>query len=117
MAIRHKSIYDPVDPAKDGYRLLVTRYWPRGVKKERVHSWERHLGAPEELIRKKKLGKLSESQLKKIYLAYLSRETMERALALVRGKNTVTLLCTCRDHLCHRVVLAEVLARQIRQSS
>ena len=28
-----KRVYDPADP-NDGYRVLVDRLWPRGVKKE-----------------------------------------------------------------------------------
>lgn len=115
MAVLHKSIYDPIDPKKDGHRLLVTRFWPRGVKKTAVDSWDRHLGAPLGLIRKKKAGGLTMSELKKLYTASLDRGALERALALAR-KGTVTLLCTCRDELCHRVVLAEILRRRLRGS-
>ena len=31
--IRTKSIYDPKEE-NDGIRILITRYWPRGIKKE-----------------------------------------------------------------------------------
>ena len=31
--IRTKSIYDPKEES-DGIRILITRYWPRGIKKE-----------------------------------------------------------------------------------
>jgi uncharacterized protein YeaO (DUF488 family) len=31
--IRIKRIYDEIEPA-DGYRVLVDRLWPRGVKRE-----------------------------------------------------------------------------------
>jgi len=109
--VLHKSIYDPAEPKKDGHRLLVTRFWPRGIKKSAVDSWDRPLGAPIELIRRKKSGKLSKSQLRKTYLASLDRQALERAVALAR-KGTVTLLCTCRDELCHRVVLAEMIKRK-----
>ena len=109
----HKSIYDRAEPKKDGYRLLVTRFWPRGIKKSAVDSWDRDLGAPVELIRKKKSGKLNKSQLRKIYLASLNRQALERAAALAR-RGTVTLLCTCRDELCHRVVLAGRIKRKLK---
>ena len=109
----HKSIYDRAEPKKDGYRLLVTRFWPRGIKKSAVDSWDRDLGAPVELIRKKKSGKLRWAELKKIYLASLNRQALERATALAR-KGTVTLLCTCRDELCHRLVLAEIIKRKLK---
>ncbi len=108
--IRDKSIYDPIDPKKDGYRLLVTRFWPRGVRKSAVDSWDRRLGAPVALIGKKKAGKLTKAELRKIYVASLDRDALAGAVALAR-KKTVTLLCTCRDDLCHRVVLAALIGQ------
>lgn len=33
--IRIKRIYDPVEPG-DGYRILVDRLWPRGMRKEQA---------------------------------------------------------------------------------
>ena len=30
--IKTKSIYDPKEE-NDGIRILITRYWPRGIKK------------------------------------------------------------------------------------
>ncbi|MBI2360782.1 MAG: DUF488 family protein [Deltaproteobacteria bacterium] len=114
MAVFHKSIYDPIETKQDGHRLLVTRYWPRGIKKSAVDSWERELGAPVQLIHKKKSGKLTKGELKRLYIAALDREALERAVVLAR-KGTVTLLCTCRDELCHRVVLADILERKLRR--
>ena len=45
--VKTKRAYDPVD-ALDGDRTLVTRYWPRGVSRERlsITEWLRNL-APE----------------------------------------------------------------------
>jgi len=40
MPIRLKRIYDPAEP-EDGFRLLVMRLWPRGVRKEEVSAWEK----------------------------------------------------------------------------
>ncbi len=111
--IRHKSIYDAIDYRRDGYRLLVTRLWPRGIRKTAVDSWDRRLGAPVELIRRKKAGTLTKAELRRTYLAALDREALEDAAALAR-KRTVTLLCTCRDDLCHRAVLARILERRLR---
>jgi len=33
--VKTKSVYDPVE-SDDGERILVTRYWPRGLSKERL---------------------------------------------------------------------------------
>ena len=35
MAFTMKRVYEPAE-ASDGYRVLVDRLWPRGVKKERA---------------------------------------------------------------------------------
>ena len=114
--ILHKSIYDPAEPAGDGHRLLVTRLWPRGIRRTAVDSWDRRLGGPVELIRRKKEGKLSKTELRKVYLASLDRDAVDDAAALAR-EGTITLLCTCRDDLCHRVVLAGVLERRTKRSA
>ena len=41
-AVRLRRAYDPPDPA-DGWRVLVDRIWPRGVKRERLRldAWLR----------------------------------------------------------------------------
>lgn len=52
MDIRLKRAYDP--PAKnDGYRVLVDRLWPRGVKKENAEldAWLKEI-APSDALRK-----------------------------------------------------------------
>lgn len=40
--IRIKRVYEPESP-DDGYRVLVDRLWPRGIRKDALHydSWER----------------------------------------------------------------------------
>jgi len=35
---------------KDGTRILVMRRWPRGVRKDRFHAWERVLGPSNSLL-------------------------------------------------------------------
>ena len=45
-----KRVYDDFDP-EDGYRVLVDRLWPRGVKKEALlyNSWNKDLAPSSEL--------------------------------------------------------------------
>jgi uncharacterized protein YeaO (DUF488 family) len=52
MAVRIKRAYEPAD-AGDGYRVLVDRLWPRGVKREdaRLDEWARELAPSAELRR------------------------------------------------------------------
>lgn len=50
--IRVKRIYDPVEDA-DGFRVLVDRLWPRGIKKEEaaVDLWLRDVAPSTDLRR------------------------------------------------------------------
>ena len=50
--VRIKRIYDAPEPS-DGFRVLVDRLWPRGVKKEQalLGAWAREL-APSTTLRK-----------------------------------------------------------------
>ena len=52
MEVRLKRAYEP-PAASDGYRVLVDRLWPRGVRREeaRLDEWAREL-APSDLLRK-----------------------------------------------------------------
>jgi|SRR5690606_9272068 uncharacterized protein YeaO (DUF488 family) len=49
-AIYCKRVYDPVE-ASDGYRVLVDRTWPRGIKKEdlALDDWRKELAPSTEL--------------------------------------------------------------------
>ena len=44
--IKTKRIYDPKEDS-DGTRILITRKWPRGQKKDRFDEWIKDL-SPEE---------------------------------------------------------------------
>ena len=50
MNITIKRIYDPKEPG-DGYRVLVDRLWPRGIRKEdpRVGRWLKGVAPSTEL--------------------------------------------------------------------
>ncbi len=125
--IRTKSIYDS-EADEDGLRVLVTRYWPRGVKKERAHAWFRDLGPTPALIKAWKAGELTWPEFRGAYMEEFRsgprQEALERALAMIREhlnargalKKPVTLLCTCRDGArCHRAILREVLVEAIKK--
>jgi uncharacterized protein YeaO (DUF488 family) len=50
--IRIRRIYEPIETS-DGFRILVDRLWPRGVKKENAHLdlWMKEI-APSTALRK-----------------------------------------------------------------
>lgn len=50
MDIKIKRVYEPSDPS-DGYRILIDRLWPRGIKKDalRLDEWAKELAPSTEL--------------------------------------------------------------------
>ncbi len=125
--LKTKSIYDPVG-LEDGLRMLVTRYWPRGVKKERSHVWFKDLGPSPPLIRAWKSGQVTWGEFVGLYMDEFNsipkKEALGKAASMIKtvdetahladiSASTVTLLCTCRDGaLCHRRILKEILERK-----
>lgn len=103
-----KRIYEPA-AADDGTRVLVMRYWPRGIRREKVDVWLRELAPVAPLLRAYLDGKLTWAQYAPRYLAGLDRPEAQEALAEVRRlarQTRVTLLCGCPDpQQCHRTLL------------
>ena len=52
MDVRTKRAYEPAEPG-DGFRVLIDRLWPRGVRKQNAHidEWARELAPSDELRR------------------------------------------------------------------
>lgn len=108
----------------DGHRLLVTRYWPRGVKKEAFDEWRRELAPSKELLRTYRqataierggeLGQQADAWA--VFTGrYRSEIAQERAsveeLQQRHGRGeTLSLLCACHAAVCcHRSILAQIL--------
>ncbi len=110
MSIRIKRIYDPPSPG-DGYRLLVMRRWPRGIRKDAVDAWQKGL-APSEPLRKAYLHE--DLAWDEFARAYLDEMTLSLDVLLKETRRaqemTVTLLCSCHDETrCHRSLLKELM--------
>lgn len=109
-----KSIYDPKS-RDDGLRVLVMRYWPRGIKKVKVDVWFKDLGTSKELIRAWKTGRVTWSEFRKRYISDLKDEQKQaiiRDLANRAKTGKITLLCGCRDpKTCHRTILKEQIEK------
>jgi len=110
--IKTKRIHEPAEPG-DGYRLLVMRYWPRGVAKSRVDGWDRRLTPTRGLLAELNDGAIDWPE----YACRFRHEMATRpesvaALGELReraARETVTLLCWCPDEArCHRAVLKEL---------
>jgi uncharacterized protein YeaO (DUF488 family) len=108
--IRTKRIYDSPSP-DDGFRLLVMRLWPRGVRKDTVDAWEPDLGPSRDLLSAFRRGRIEWEELARRYVDEMGgrQELLERYRELARSR-TVTLLCSCQDEShCHRTLLRAVL--------
>lgn len=115
--LKTKSVYEP-ESEEDGLRVLVTRYWPRGVKKEACGRWVRHLGPEPELIRLWKSEKIKWQEFKRRYLAEFNSVDKTAVLNELKevvkaAKGHVTLLCACSDEAhCHRILLKGLLEKK-----
>ena len=64
--IRLKRIYDP--PSEDdGYRVLSTRYWPRGVSRDAADEYQSKIAPSRELIKQYQRGDLTWQQFGRRY--------------------------------------------------
>lgn len=118
--IKIKPAYEPSEKSV-GFRILVDRLWPRGIKKEDAHvdvwlkdiapstalrKWFNHDAEKWDKFRNKYKTELKQSQ------------TLEELLTFIRQHKTVTLLCAAKD-IQHNQALAlkEFLEQNIKTES
>jgi uncharacterized protein YeaO (DUF488 family) len=113
MPVKTKSIYESKSE-DDGLRVLVMRFWPRGVSKNKIDIWEKDLGTPAELIKKWKKGSVSWREFSGEYRSFAKQHSDKISELAVRAKKeTVTLLCGCNDEKhCHRTLLKQLISRK-----
>ncbi len=113
--IKTKSIYEQVSD-EDGLRVLVMRYWPRGVRKEACDLWLKALGPSVGLVSAWKGESIGWAEFRRRYLAEFESDA-EKAEALAGLKKivkqedgrAVTLFCSCKGERCHRFLIQEML--------
>jgi uncharacterized protein YeaO (DUF488 family) len=112
----------------DGFRLLITRYRPRGVAKadETWDDWEPVLGPSREL-HAAVYGKHGATPIPwETYRVSYLREmrdlaAVKRIVELARrvaGGETITLLCSSacvRESRCHRSLLRQLIEKQVER--
>ena len=126
--IHTKCVTEPIEKEHDGLRLAVTRYLPRGIRRNRYDAWLPNLGPSEALLHRFKEGKISWPQFAKAYQVELFQSAaidddnpriknhgQKFTLRLIKELAThqpVTLLCSCaaEEMHCHRHVLKKLLA-------
>ena len=118
--IRTACVRDGVSP-DDGRRVLVMRYWPRGMTREQVAAEHVTALAPSvELLSGFKARRVAWPVYEERFRDEMRRPAAQAALAALRAADAagevITLLCECRvgpegeDEIrCHRRVLLELL--------
>ena len=122
MPIKQKRWNDPPE-ADDGFRLLVCRYRPRGVRKEDEtwDAWCKELGPSKELHADyygKKGAPIDWETYRRRYLEEMTAqaEYIDELASLVDEGKTVTLLCSsaCVDAArCHRTLLRGLIEQRL----
>jgi len=118
--IRSKRVYEPADP-QDGFRILVDRVWPRGMKKEQVQAdlWLKDV-APSTALRNWFGHDRSKwEEFKSRYFSELDAKPDAVARVLDQAaRGRVTLLFSAHDAECNQAVALReyVLSRSKRSS-
>lgn len=113
LPVKTKSIYDPPEP-EDGVRVLITRYYPRGVKRDRFDRRIIALSPSRALLssyrdREKDWDEFSESFLSELRANPESLEAIQSLHALSLAQE-VTLLCYERSGApCHRYLVRDMV--------
>lgn len=111
----------------DGYRLLITRYWLRGLKRENINLWFQELAPSEKLLKQYstyfKLEHSEEDQIayhemwSNMYRREMNsqQDLINRLATRHLDGDTLTLLCACHSpDRCHRTLLAKLIDEAAR---
>ena len=110
--LKTKSIYAPTN-SDDGVRVLITRFYPRGIRRERFDEWIRELSPSAALLKQYKGMKISRDEFIRRYKTEMDTDTGRDAINDLRcraAKYNMTLLCYEPDgEVCHRHILFEII--------
>jgi len=104
------SVYNP---PQSGWRVLVMRRWPRGVRKERIDEWYPDAAPSAKLLKAYQNGDIYFEELSRRYEDELRKNAgaLDHLRDAERTHGTVILLCWERaPKPCHRHVLLQILS-------
>jgi uncharacterized protein YeaO (DUF488 family) len=116
--VKIKRVYDKSEKT-DGYRVLVDRLWPRGVKKAaaKLDQWLKEIAPSDDLRKSFGHDPSKWKAFKSPYLKELRGSTAKEAIAdllKVAKKRNLTLLFAARDEEHNNaVVLKQVLDKRL----
>lgn len=112
--VQIKRAYEPKEKS-DGFRILVDRLWPRGIKKENLHVdvWLKEIAPSAELRKWFNHDAEKWKVFKDKYSAELKHSTVaEEIIKLVKTHKTVTLIYSAKDEQHNQaIVLKEFLQK------
>lgn len=120
MAIRIRRAYDPPLP-EDGRRVLVERFWPRGVKKENLYlnGWLRELAPSDQLRRWFKHDPARWNEFRQHYREELGgtrQQQLVDELAEQASRRNVTLIFSTREERFNNAVaLSEIIEERLNR--
>lgn len=96
----------------DGYKIVVSRWYPRGIKRSRFDEWLPVLGPSRKLLRDYKTGKVTWAEYTRRYYGEIlgspaALKEILRIQALARDRD-VYLVCWEREPPCHRFLLLQL---------
>lgn len=116
MPVKIKRIYEPSLPS-DGYRVLVDRLWPRGMKKEAAQTdlWLKEIAPSTELRKWFNHEQEKWPSFIKKYAAELEGSAALKELTALAGKyKTLTILYSAKEtQFNHAVILYHLLKGDI----
>lgn len=116
--VRTKRVYDPPSP-DDGRRVLITRYWPRGVPRAAADEYDPTLAPSRDLIRAYRSAEIGWPRFKQLFLDEMKGEPAQSKigrLATIASEEAVTLMCICEDERrCHRTIVADLVEKAARR--
>jgi uncharacterized protein YeaO (DUF488 family) len=104
-------------------RFLITRYYPRGVKKDRFDKWVRDLSPKPDLLKEDRSGSIDWPEFVKRFKLQLktseeSIAAMKELLELTKRRKNITLLCYEKEgEKCHRKIVKERLDSLLRRKT
>ena len=119
MPFSDDSIYSAPRRAA-GWRVLVMRRWPRGVRKDQIDEWQPDAAPSPDLLHAYQKGELDFPALARQYTAEMRKrpEVLAQLRSIERAHRHVVLLCWERPpRPCHRTVLVRLLNRRTPRST
>ena len=116
MNIVIKRVYEPFE-SSDGYRVLVDKLWPRGIKKEDAHIdyWAKELTPSTEIRKTFNHEDDKWVPFKSNYLKELkaNSDTIDAFLEQIRHKDKITLLYGAKNPVHnHAIILRDFLEQK-----